>query len=265
MTLILYDDRITSYIEALYQTGGVGMAVGTVNNISGIAWEKPVNYNENNIKTGSQVEEEKRLSETEAVDDGLVEINQDGDTLKASGDALNSLKDGIVLNKSDNEALSSAVKENGAKADDKVGSLVAFSVNQLETMYLKGQISKYDYDKEIERRDEIAEKSNAARETEEKDDAINEEKERVALNKEAGKPEKTEASTDNKEDDERKSIINEELERSNAFVSEMSDLNLEKENIELKAQNRQEVIDNNREELMDQIYNADPEMKVIIK
>jgi len=202
----------------------------------------------------------------------LVGLSADGDTAKASKEALESLDAGIVVNKTDSLKVETSpameekapINEN-VKTDleKKISNLSSFTANQLDAMFLKGQISRYDYDKELERREKISEESKTLKEEDEKDKLIEDEKEKKEAASTIDNSSKdTRSDAENNED--RKKYITEEIERNDEFASEMNSLEVEKEDIELKTQNMQAVIDNDREEIMDQIYNGDPTMKLVI-
>lgn len=118
----------------------------------------------------------------------VVAQSEDGDTLQENKESLEALKDGLVLKKADSQAkeetkadsltkeeLSPAQKyleqqKEAAKKkaeqeksesdeqDKEVSSLIGMTKSQVEQLYREGRISKDQYDKNMQLRDELAEK-----------------------------------------------------------------------------------------------------------
>lgn len=128
---------------------------------------------ENGGQNVSPVTEEKSSEDIAAkgVYGNVLDISEDGDTVSARTESLAALEDGIVMLKQEpvtpaqNEATSqNSVKEasetKSEKQDVKADtSLVGVSASQMETMYLKGEISRAEYDKEVDRRERLKEDS----------------------------------------------------------------------------------------------------------
>jgi len=125
------------------------------------------------------------LKKTEEVDfskDNLISISEDGDTLQASKAGINaSTTKGALVTASEDGAVTQIgvnkeIKENEdakeAKEDalrdtKKVTSLAGFSKQQVEQLYRQGQITRYEYDKNMEQRAEREEKMNTSTVSEE--------------------------------------------------------------------------------------------------
>ena len=134
-------------------------------------------------KTGvpSPVQEaQKKADEKKLIDDGreTIGISNDGDTARASREGLENINEGIVLKKTAENIPLSAVQtgkeqsgnpsdirtgdeqnriesDEAGKAAKNVGSLLSYSQNELERLYLQGEINSNQLDKELERREEV--------------------------------------------------------------------------------------------------------------
>ena len=104
---------------------------------------KNVNENVSNIEkqnaTPKTIESDKgeRDSVKEAVYGNVIGVSANGDVASAKEESLKALDDGMVFKK------------------EEISSLVGYTENQLQEMYQKGEIDKYKYDQEVERRAKI--------------------------------------------------------------------------------------------------------------
>lgn len=140
----------------------------------------------------------------------------DGDTTRAAKQSIDALSDGLVMPKNNTEEITTALKPNEnsnpvseaaekdakkAENEEEIDSLTGYTSNQLENLYAQGKISRYDYDREISRRDELTK-------TEDTQDS---EEEKVTEN-------------DAEEGDKTSELIKQQIEGNNTFNKEMSGL-----------------------------------------
>ncbi|MCR5507513.1 MAG: hypothetical protein K6F34_02380 [Lachnospiraceae bacterium] len=230
------------------------------------------------------------------VDEGreTIGVSNDGDIAKASREGLENVNEGMVLKKVVTEASQKAPSEDAKKAEE--GSLIAYSKSELERLYLQGDISSNQLDKELERREEIRgekkEAAQAVREDEKTEKENNEEiaaamesdresgvkeaalrqSEVTALNKEAGDKqaqriqedrqveavrEETNAGTE-ASDETRKQIITEEMVNDEEFIENMNVLAGARREDEIVSDALDTAVENNRLKLMEQVLNVDP-------
>ena len=249
-------------------------------------------------------------AEKPEINDGreTIGISRDGDIAKASKAGLENMNEGLVLKKTPepirrNEPEDNKVKPDKDEADKTAGatnkpqSLIGYSKDELERLYLQGEINSNQLDKELERRDEIrGEKKEAsdARKLDEKNEKkTNEEvagamednreygvKQVTAQNEEVARSQKEAGNkqaealreerqaerTAPKENERpegaaaesRKQIITEEMDRDNRFVREMTVLAGAEEDTEIKSEALETAVENDRLKLMEQVFNADP-------
>ena len=140
----------------------------------------------------------------------------DGDTTRAAKQSIDALSDGLVMPKNNTEEITTALRPNEnsnpvleaaekdakkAENEEEIDSLTGYTSNQLENLYAQGKISRYDYDREISRRDELTK-------TEDTQDS---EEEKVTEN-------------DAEEGDKTSELIKQQIEGNNTFNKEMSGL-----------------------------------------
>ena len=260
------------------------------------------------------------------VNDGreTIGISKDGDVARASKEAIENMNEGIVLKKGAEltrkveapEAEAAAV-QNGAQPAkdvnaqdkaasqqteaanaDKSGSLLAYSKSELERLYLQGDISSNQLNKELERREEVrGEKKEAAQDIKEDEKAEKKTNEEVAGDMEANREngvrraaeqqaevtgadkaagdkqvqnvqeqrqaEKTQEDTNEVEetsDDTRKRIITEEMANDEQFAERMTVLAGAEKNDEIVSEALDTAVENDRLKMMEQVLNVDPAM-----
>lgn len=140
----------------------------------------------------------------------------DGDTTRAAKQSIDALSDGLVMPKNNTEEITTALKPNEnrnpvleaaerdakkAENEEEIDSLTGYTSNQLENLYAQGKISRYDYDREISRRDELTK-------TEDTQDS---EEEKVT-------------ETEDEAEDKTSELIKQQIEGNNTFNKEMSGL-----------------------------------------
>lgn len=194
-------------------------------------------------------------SQDEIYDRKTIGVSADGDIAQASNKAIEILEE---QQRKDNTQ------------DKEIDSLTAYTSQQLETLYARGKISRHDYDMEVERRDIITGKdeaaesveANEAKANETTDKAVSDAIENVSIpvkqtadktvneqSEETGT--KTTAGAD---DDNRRQVISEEIENDKEFINEMGRINEAEENITLKAEGLQEALESGRIDIMAQIF-----------
>ena len=140
----------------------------------------------------------------------------DGDTTRAAKQSIDALSDGLVMPKNNTEEITTALKPNEnsnpvleaaekdakkAENEDEIDSLTGYTSNQLENLYAQGKISRYDYDREISRRDELTKTENTSDSEEEKV-----------------------TETEDEAEDKTSELIKQQIEGNNTFNKEMSGL-----------------------------------------
>lgn len=116
-----------------------------------------------------KVAEETKKVSSEVYGDVLSK-SADGDTTRAAKQSIDALSDGLVMPKNNDQEVTTSLiepkKENpvleaaieDAKKDQRekqIDSLTGYTTNQLDSLYAQGKISRYDYDREVARRDEL--------------------------------------------------------------------------------------------------------------
>ena len=305
------------------------MKINPINEMSTTYMEiRPVENKELEInvqKTGvpSPVQEaQKKSDEKKLIDDGreMIGVSNDGDTARASREGLENANEGIVLKKTADKVPApavQAVKEQTAnpsgiktdasqnevedddtgKAAKNVGSLLSYSKNELERLYLQGEINSNQLDKELERREEVrGEKTEAyqkviADEMDEKktndkaaadmeDDreygvqqvtsrdrnvvrADREASDRRVENERQDRQAERTKESDNKEEAEaaeenRKRIITEEMALDDDFEREMGVLSGAERQDKITSDALDTAVENGRLKVMEQILGVDP-------
>lgn len=270
------------------------------------------------------------------INDGreTIGVSRDGDIAKASKEGLENISEGLVLRKTpeaanrvepprddrtevDNNAITEKAVNAGQKAADdtaanktdkaaeetassanKANSLLGYSKSELERLYLQGDISSNQLNKELERRDEIrGEKKEAAQKLNEDEKKENKTNEEIAgareENRESGvrqaaaqqaevtnadkaagdkqvqnvqeqrQAERTQENTQSAEessDETRKQIITEEMVNDEQFTERMSVLAGAERNDEIVSEALDTAVENDRLKMMEQILNVDPAM-----
>lgn len=196
----------------------------------------------------------------------------DGDTTRASRASLESLKDGMVFKKTDQAAKGEAPDEQ-EKGDRPITSMTGYTDTQVESLYRRGEISRQDYEKEMDRREKIDEASGLAEEKnpvidsakeasakevlEEQTEKLEEEKkENLQADETApGRPDRTDRAGGEQEE-QRKQLITEEIENNREFINTMGEMSAQKQDFSLRADAVMDAQAAGREELMQQVMEA---------
>ncbi|MCR4683917.1 MAG: hypothetical protein K5649_00460 [Lachnospiraceae bacterium] len=201
-------------------------------------------------KKTEEAREQQKETEAAAVNNAVygnvLAKDEDGDTLAAKQQALDALEDGMVFVKeqstaekvaeeSDKPSAAEKLAEEEAKEEkdekEQAQSLTGVSAQQLETMYLQGKISRYQYDQEIGRRDVLMEKE-----------------------------EKTVGQAEEEEDEEKETNpasaeqIRKEIENNNGFNERMSKLAAATAEEEIRGDAILKAGENDRVDLMNQVF-----------
>ena len=238
------------------------------------------------------------------INDGreTIGVSRDGDQARASREAMESISEGLVMRKPVEVRPEDAEKAgrtgNEDKADpSKVSSLLSYSKDELERLYLQGEINSNQLDKELERREEVRGEKNDARmaeindEKEEKETneeaartmedrreyGVNEvtkrDNEVVSTNKEISDKRANEAAVQNEEerdeanenptvtneaDENRKRIITEEMGLDNEFIERMNVLAGAEENDRITSEALDRAVENGRLKVMQEVLGVDP-------
>ena len=238
------------------------------------------------------------------INDGreTIGVSRDGDQARASREAMESISEGLVMKKPvevrPEDAEKAAEADNASKADSgKVSSLIGYSKDELERLYLQGRINSNQLDKELERRDEIRGEKDDARMAEINDEkaeketneevartmedrreyGVNEVTERdsevVKTNKEISDIRANEAAVKraeeraeedenptvtNEADENRKRIITEEMGLDNEFVERMEVLAGAEENDRITSEALDTAVENGRLKIMQEVLGVDP-------
>ncbi len=236
------------------------------------------------------------------VDDGreTIAISNDGDVAKASKAALENISEGLVFKKTPEPEKAAETNDTAKSVTDaaKDGSLIAYSKDELERLYLQGDINSNQLDKELERREEIrGEKKDAADaikqdEQDEKDTnneiakamednrengvrQVTEQNEEVIKSQKEAAEKQADAVQEKRQDERadaaekesavsaadnenRKQIITEEMDRDDRFVQEMTVLSGAERDAEIKSEAFETAVENDRLKLMEQVFNVDP-------
>ena len=219
-------------------------------------------------------------------DSVAVARSSDGDTARASRTALENLSEGMVFRKAEkNEAVQSeaaqkgtarneaAVNEAGQAGDDKkaerpITSMTGYTDSQVDQLYRQGRISRQDYDKEMDRREQIDEAAGLKEDTNPVVDTAREAsaKEVVEKQTEEIQSEKTqenkktesdaESATEEKVAERKKQIITEEMENDKEFIDTMGQMVAKEQDFSLRADAVMDSIAAGRGELMQQVMDA---------
>ena len=203
-----------------------------------------------------QERQEEAAAVNASVYGNVLSEDDDGDTVAAQQQSLEALEDGLVFAKEGQDEKTAAVRqqqesvalpgqeeksaaeklaeEEAEKERDEdkaqAQSLTGVSADQLETMYLQGKISRYQYDQEIGRRDTLMEKEEepvGQQEEEEDEDEENE------LNTER---------------------VRQEQNENNAFTQEMSRLSGGKVEEDIRADALKTANENDRVDLITKVF-----------
>ena len=238
------------------------------------------------------------------INDGreTIGVSRDGDQARASREAMESISEGLVMKKPvevrPEDAEKAAEADNASKADSgKVSSLIGYSKDELERLYLQGRINSNQLDKELERRDEIRGEKDDARMAEIDDEkaeketneevartmedrreyGVNEVTERdsevvktdkeisdIRANEAAVKRAEERAEEDenptvtNEADENRKRIITEEMGLDNEFIEKMEVLAGAEENDRITSEALDTAVENGRLKIMQEVLGVDP-------
>ncbi len=188
----------------------------------------------------------------------VISRDEDGDTVAAQKQSLEALEDGMVFAKENNDeeettgavrneqenvtlppqqeeksAAEKLAEEEAKEArEEKQQSLTGVSANELETMYLQGKITRYQYDQEIGRRDVLMEKEEkTVGQAEEEED----EKEENNPNAEA---------------------IQEQIKEDNSFAERMGRLSNATVEEDIRAEALKTANENDRVDLVTKVFDA---------
>ncbi len=238
------------------------------------------------------------------INDGreTIGISKDGDQARASREAMESISEGLVMRKPAEVRPEDAEKTDRAGNEDKadsgkVSSLLSYSKDELERLYLQGEINSNQLDKELERREEVRGEKNDARmaeindEKEEKNtneeiartmedrreygvnevtkrdsEVVNTNKEisdkranEAAVQREEDRDEANENPTvTNEADENRKRIITEEMGLDNEFIEKMEVLAGAEENDRITSEALDTAVENGRLKIMQEVLGVDP-------
>ncbi|MCR5001008.1 MAG: hypothetical protein K6A71_04345, partial [Lachnospiraceae bacterium] len=238
------------------------------------------------------------------INDGreTIGVSRDGDQARASREAMESISEGLVMKKPvevrPEDAEKAAEADNASKADSgKVSSLIGYSKDELERLYLQGRINSNQLDKELERRDEIRGEKDDARMAEINDEkaeketneevartmedrreyGVNEvtkrDSEVVKTDKEISDIRANEAAVKraeeraeenenptvtNEADENRKRIITEEMGLDNEFIEKMEVLAGAEENDKITSEALDTAVENGRLKIMQEVLGVDP-------
>lgn len=193
----------------------------------------------------------------------VLSVSDDGDVATATKQSMRALSDGIVMPKE--------------KAEEEIDSLTGFTASQLDTLYSQGKISKYDYDREVERRDDLKEqsgidtvKADATSKTTATDAATDATGKTNATNatgktnatgntSAAEKPDTRENAQkpDTRESAQKAAIIEQEIDSNNAISKQMAGLSEVAANNEMTFDAINTAKENGRIDLMNQILGID--------
>ena len=238
------------------------------------------------------------------INDGreTIGVSKDGDQARASREAMESISEGLVMRKPVGVRPEDAEKAgrtgNEDKADSgKVSSLLSYSKDELERLYLQGEINSNQLDKELERREEVRgekedaglaeknderEEKNAnkeiARNMEERreygvnevtrrdSEVVNTDKEisdrranEATIQKAEEREEESEnPAVTNEADENRKRIITEEMGLDNEFIEKMEVLAGAEENDRITSEALDTAVENGRLRIMQEVLGVDP-------
>lgn len=274
---------------------------------------KPVDNRETEIKierAGAAVEPKiqepvkDQPAEKVKINDGreTIGVSKDGDVARASKEAMENINEGLVMRKpaevrpEDTNKAENTDKVTGTDTG-KVSSLIAYSKDELERLYLQGKINSNQLDKELERREEIRGEKTDARmaeikdEKDEKDtnedvartmedrreygvkevtkrdsDVVNTDKEisdkrvnEANVQKAEERDEKADNPTvTNEADESRKRIITEEMGLDNEFIEKMEVLAGAERNDEIVSEALDTAVENGRLKVMQEVLGVDP-------
>lgn len=238
------------------------------------------------------------------INDGreTIGVSRDGDVAKASKEAIENINEGLVMRKpadirpEDNNKAENADKVTGAD-NGKVSSLIAYSKDELERLYLQGKINSNQLNKELERREEIRGEKTDARMSEIRDEkeekntneevvrAADEKREQgvkevvsrdsnvVKADKEISDKRYAEAEVKKNEernevredntvkndaDESRKRIITEEMGLDNKFIEKMEALAGAETNDRITSEALDTAVENGRLKIMQEVLGVDP-------
>ncbi len=218
--------------------------------VRGVDDKDPAQEQQKKTEEAREQKENEAAAVNSAVYGNVLSKDEDGDTRAAKQQALDALEDGMVFVKEQSaaeklaeEEAKEAEKPSAAEKlaeeeakeekDEKAQaqSLTGVSAQQLETMYLQGKISRYQYDQEIGRRDVLMEKE-----------------------------EKTVGQAEEEEDEEKETNpasaeqIRKEIENNNGFNERMSKLAAATAEEEIRGDAILKAGENDRVDLMNQVF-----------
>ena len=243
------------------------MQIGGVDNLVLKQVKLPSDYEQEEKKVQIQTDDKKAVEDTKAQANkdaaksdeaekamfgDVVGRSSDGDTTRVKQDALEALETGMVFQK-----------------DEKEGNLMEWSRDQLTTMLDRGDITDYQYNREISRRDEIMEKdeesafakSNAEMIEKQREEAEEKAKEKAKerLDELQGKKDTDQPKIGEEEEEEENTNIQRLENGMNMLAAGEKSLEIEEDAVNIAAQN-------GRSEIIDQILNPeDGSLKVIIQ
>ncbi|MBR4168985.1 MAG: hypothetical protein IKR47_04595 [Lachnospiraceae bacterium] len=231
--------------------------------VRGVDDKDPAQEQQKKTEEAREQKENEAAAVNSAVYGNVLSKDEDGDTLAAKQQALDALEDGMVFVKEQSTAEKVAAEAEKPSAAEKLAeeeakeaekpsaaeklaeeeakeakdekaqaqSLTGVSAQQLETMYLQGKISRYQYDQEIGRRDVLMEKE-----------------EKTVGQAEEEEDEKKETNPASAEQ------IRKEIENNNGFNERMSKLAAATAEEEIRGDAILKAGENDRVDLMNQVF-----------
>lgn len=231
--------------------------------VRGVDDKDPAQEQQKKTEEAREQKENEAAAVNSAVYGNVLSKDEDGDTLAAKQQALDALEDGMVFVKEQSTAEKVAAEAEKPSAAEKLAeeeakeaekpsaaeklaeeeakeakdekaqaqSLTGVSAQQLETMYLQGKISRYQYDQEIGRRDVLMEKE-----------------EKTVGQAEEEEDEKKETNPASAEQ------IQKEIENNNGFNERMSKLAAATAEEEIRGDAILKAGENDRVDLMNQVF-----------
>ncbi|MCR4618223.1 MAG: hypothetical protein K5669_08580 [Lachnospiraceae bacterium] len=168
-----------------------------------------------NEERKARIDEQLKAATLDETKGKVISESKDGDTVRASEKSIEALNDGIVLQK---------------KEEREITDLKSYTEDQLDILYREGKISRDDYDREVEKREELKEQisdDSAKKEAYEKAVAPKTETRNTAVSSDDDNK-KAEEAEDSRQKalaaDERNKSIREETESLKNFENNMNEL-----------------------------------------
>lgn len=251
------------------------MEIGPIRNIGQVYGQNGVINNNRSINPDRAAEIDEQQNVSPEIQDGtkVIGTSADGDVAKASEEALEGLKDGIVLPRNPETTAIADEKAEDEETQEISGSLTGLTSAELSRLQSTGEITKNEYDREIERREDIRSSVDSTDESVEAiairdgvNPAVTGQDNDITVANSAGTSavdsQKNVGAIENDDDKEaedkaaeaRKEIISEQIENNNEFAKRMNNLASEEENITLQVTGMQQAVANGREDIVSQIF-----------